>query len=72
MKEERQTSEWNECKESLPPDNTVVDTKIHDQLGCRNETTLVRSGNLWWFTDKSMYVYYSPTHWRAATPKPEV
>lgn len=25
---------------------------------------LKRIGNLWWFPDGSMYVYYTPTMWR--------
>ncbi len=46
------------------PDGVEVHTKIDDENGCRNETTLTRSGNLWWFPDRSMYVYCRPTHWR--------
>jgi hypothetical protein len=46
------------------PENVVIETKIDDADGARNETTLYRSGNLWWFPDGSMYVYYQPTHWR--------
>ena len=45
-------------------ENLVVDTKIDDQDGTRNEQQLVRSGSLFFFPDKSMYVYYRPTHWR--------
>lgn len=30
----------------------------------RNTAFLVRKGNLWFFPDMSMYVYYTPTHWR--------
>lgn len=47
------------------PENTVVLTKIHDAQGERNEQPLKRQGRLWWFADGSMYVYYTPTHWRA-------
>jgi len=39
-------------------------TKIDDGKGVRNETTLKRQGNLWFYPDMSMYVYYTPTHWR--------
>lgn len=39
-------------------------TKIDDHRGCRNEQKLIRKGNLWWFTDMYMYVYYTPTHWK--------
>jgi hypothetical protein len=47
-----------------PPDGVVVDTKIEDSKGTRNEARLVRSGNLMFLEDRSMYVYYVPTHWR--------
>jgi hypothetical protein len=46
------------------PVGEVVWTKIHDDDGERNVTKLKRSGNLWFFPDGSMYVYYTPTHWR--------
>mgnify|MGYP001580513711 FL=1 len=52
---------------SPAPENVEVQTKIDDERGCRNETTLVRDGRLWWFPDRSMYVYYTPTHWRPLT-----
>jgi len=46
------------------PQGVVVETKIEDEDGVRNETDLVLKGNLWFFPDGSMYVYYTPTHWR--------
>lgn len=46
------------------PENIILDTKIEDMHGLRNEQQLVREGNLWWTTNRKMYVYYSPTHWR--------
>lgn len=49
---------------STAPDRTVVETKIDDEKGVRNEQTLKRIGNLWFYPDGSMYVYYMPTHWR--------
>ena len=49
------------------PQNTVVMTKIHDADGARNEQALQRIGNLFWTPDDSMYVYYTPTHWRFMT-----
>ena len=45
------------------PDDVVVRTKIDDDKGCRNDQNLKRMGNLWWYPDGSMYVYYRPTHW---------
>lgn len=49
---------------SLAPAGEVVETKIDDEDGERNVQKLVRQGNLLFFPDKSMYVYYTPTHWR--------
>lgn len=50
---------------SEAPEGEVVETKIDDGKGVRNVGTLKRRGNLWWFPDGSMYVYYTPTHYRA-------
>jgi hypothetical protein len=55
---------------STAPENVPVFTKIDDELGVRNEQPLKRQGRLWWFVDGSMYVYYTPTHWKPLT-KPE-
>lgn len=49
----------------IPDEGEVVDTKLDDEKGCRNEQPLKRKGDLWFFPDGSMYVYYTPTHWRA-------
>jgi hypothetical protein len=47
------------------PEGTAVDTCIDAGTPKqRNEQSLVRKGRLWFFTDMSMYVYYTPTHWR--------
>ena len=52
------------------PLGEVVDTKIDDANGSRNEQPLKATQRdpgcrvLWWFPDGSMYVYYQPTHWR--------
>lgn len=48
------------------PEGVVVETKIDDKDGVRNVQTLKRQGRLWFYPDGSMYVYYTPTHWRAA------
>jgi hypothetical protein len=58
--------DWMKTSEVLPDDGMVVNTKIHDEKGCRNEGPLKRRGNLWFVEDGSMYVYYRPTHWRPA------
>lgn len=57
-------SEWNWCGEALPPDGMEVEAKIDDGKGVRNVANLKFHRGLWWFPDMSMYVYYSPTHWR--------
>ena len=46
------------------PNNRVVETKIDDEKGVRNQQDLKRQDNLWFYPDGSMYVYYTPTHWR--------
>lgn len=43
-----------------PPENIVVETI--DSGGCVRD--LKRKGNLWWFADDSMYVYFVPQMWR--------
>lgn len=53
---------------SLAPVDEVVWTKIDDEHGERNVAELKRRGNIWFFPDSSMYVYYTPTHW--ARPQP--
>lgn len=57
-------SDFNKTSESLPEEGRVVITKIGDNQGERNHQELVRKGKLWFFPDMSMYVYYTPTHWR--------
>ena len=59
-------SDWKLISADPPPDGMAVMTKIDNADGCRNEQPLVRQGRLWFFTDMSMYVYYTPTHWRPA------
>lgn len=55
---------WISCATRLPDEGVEVDTKIDDADGLRNEQSLVRQGRLWFHPDMSMYVYYTPTHWR--------
>lgn len=55
---------WISCQDELPPEGEDVLTKIDDANGCRNEQRLKRKGRLWFFTDMSVYVYYTPTHWK--------
>lgn len=56
--------EWNETIKTLPIEGKIVETKIEDDTGERNIQTLIYKNNLWFLTDMSMYVYYTPTHWR--------
>jgi len=53
---------WYKTSEKLPPENMLVDTKIDDSNGVRNEQQMSRSKNLWFAG--GMYVYYTPTHWK--------
>lgn len=55
---------WNRITLEKPRDGVTVETVIWDDQGIRNWAELRRSGNLWFFPDGSMYVYYTPTHWR--------
>jgi hypothetical protein len=48
---------------SSAPEGIAVLTKIDDELGVRNIQPLVLVNRLWYYPDKSMYVYYRPTHW---------
>lgn len=58
------TSQWTAIAAAPPPENKVVLTVISDAQGIRNEQPLKRQGRLWWLPDGSMYVYYTPTHWK--------
>jgi hypothetical protein len=58
------SNKWIEVKKKLPPEGEVVETKIDNHSGVRNVQPLKRLGGLWYFPDDSMYVYYTPTHWR--------
>jgi hypothetical protein len=58
---------WNPI--STAPLGVEVETKIDDGHGVRNVQTLKASQRpgcrvMWWLPDGSMYVYYTPTHWR--------
>ena len=51
---------WKQIKHA--PDNVPLRTKVDNDAGVRNDQCLTRVKNLWWFTDLTMYVYYTPTH----------
>jgi hypothetical protein len=57
------------------PEGVEVMTKIDDAAGERNVQTLVqrtrepgKTRPMFWVPDGSMYVYYTPTHWKPARP----
>jgi len=54
---------WQPTNVVPAPEDQVVQTKIDDDGGVRNVQLLRRRGNLWFFPDMSMYVYYTPSHW---------
>ena len=55
---------WKQIDEVKPPNGQQVMTCINDKKGTRNECVLIFENGLWWHRDKSMYVYYAPTHWK--------
>jgi hypothetical protein len=59
------TDETNWQPIESAPQKVLVKTKIDDDKGARNEQDLIKDGNLWWTSDRAMYVYYTPTHWSA-------
>lgn len=66
--------EWRPTYSGMEPnveEGVVVETKISDANGERNFAKLYRQGGLWFFEDGSMYVYYTPTHFRPAPPPKE-
>ena len=64
MNAELRQHTWKKTSDAKPPQNFAVETKIHDDKGERNQCVLSLRGDLWFFEDGSMYVYYTPTHWR--------
>ncbi len=58
-------TEWISTNDKMPEYGQVVHTKIDTPIGgVRNEQALKKMGNLWYYPDSSMYVYYTSTHWR--------
>lgn len=57
-------SNWISCEQRLPPPGVLVMTKTHGAAGEQNVQRLRRSGQIWFIHDESLYVYYTPTHWR--------
>ena len=58
------------------PLNEVINTMVAGEQGPRNIQPLIATQRnkgcrvMWLFPDKSMYVYYTPTHWRPLEQQP--
>ena len=52
--------DWNRVDDVKPPNGEEVRVMSHSG----QVTNLVRDGNLWWFPDRSMYVYWTPAYWQ--------
>lgn len=66
VKDVRNPGAWIST-EVTPPIEVLLDTKIDDANGLRNEQPMTFAKNLWWIgwgSGNAMYVYYRPTHWR--------
>jgi len=68
--------DWQDI--STAPEGVEIMTKIDDQLGERNVQSLIKRTRIpgqtrpmFWYPDGSMYVYYTPTHWRALNAEPQ-
>jgi len=55
------SDDWNVTEKIDPPENEVV--SVMDSGGHVQE--LKKRGNLWWFPDDSMYVYFVPKMWKS-------
>ncbi len=55
---------WQSIEIETSPEGVEVETMIADEHGVRNEQSLVRNGNLWFYPNEKMYVYWAPTHWK--------
>lgn len=51
---------WILTEKKLPPEGVVVDTISPGGL----QHMLKREGRLWFHSDGTMYVYYTPVMWR--------
>ena len=51
------------CSEQLPPEDVLVHTCIIEGGDIRMDSKLTRVRSMYYIEDKSMYVYYAPTHW---------
>lgn len=56
------TLSWNVTEKNHPDDNTLCE--VITESG--SQTRLLYYRGLWFFPDKSMYVYYTPLFWLPA------
>jgi len=57
-------TDWKHPRDGdLPPEGVTVETV--DSGGHHQD--LVYDSGLWWFPDRSMYVYHTPQAWRLTT-----
>lgn len=60
--------------DNLPPENVVIETKVQDATGDRNQCLMrwerTERGRMWFFANALQtgvdYPYWNPTHWRHA------
>lgn len=52
-------TDWTVTEDALPPEGVEVQV-----LNGGHVQTLVYSNRLWWFPDRSMYVYFVPRLWK--------
>ena len=71
MNDTEQRNDWRTT--DTMPEGVPCMTCIDDGQGIRNEQVLVKRTRepgktrpLYWLADGSMYVYYTPTHWKPA------
>lgn len=56
-------SNWTAPEHALPPEGVEVNTMKSDG----EVSPLVYESGLWFFPDRSMYVYYTPKFWQATS-----
>lgn len=55
---------WTLVTETLPPIGQVVEVRTPG-----GDTRPLKFDRMWWLPDGSMYVYFTPTHWRVMQHK---
>lgn len=55
---------WISVRSRKPPEGVLVWTKIDDQGEIRDMQKLIYEKKLWWFSNRAMYLYCTPTHWK--------